>query len=119
MINKKRVCGYLKNIYINEGKKGVDKYINYIDNESSKKKISLDRALELEDIKNTCKWWLTNVKDKIDIQKENTLRQEKRNNKEKKIIDYLIDQVLNHGMSYAQIKNPIYQEAVIEATVPF
>ena len=73
-INRQSLCGYLKKIFINEGERGLKRYQDYLSKENSKKRNSLDRMLELNQMIDTTNWWITNVKSHINTTKEKGAR---------------------------------------------
>ncbi len=117
-VNRKSLCGYLKKIYVKGGKHEVSKYRDYLSKELNKKRISIERTMELQELINTCDWWAKNVMIHIDVETIKARKHESECRKEKKLLDYFINQVQEGKMTLLDIKNEGYREMVLEATVP-
>ena len=118
-VNRKSLCGYLKKLFIKGGKHEVTKYRDYLSKELSKKRISIERTMELQELMNTCDWWTSNVMIHIDIEKEKTIKHDRECRKEKRLLDYFVKQVQEGNMTLQDIKNDVYREMVLDATVPW
>lgn len=113
VIDRKSFCGYLKKIYVNGGDSALNRYQKYLLKESAKKRISLDRVKELEDMKITLNWWLDNVKKHINIDTIKRRQLERQNIKDRKLICYFADKIAKNEMSIEDIKSEIIRESVI------
>ena len=118
-INGRQLCGYLKKIFVESGDLAVNQYIEYIKKESNKKRASLERLAECQEILITCDWWIKNVKPYLKVEDIKKAKFEKENKKEKRILAYLVDQVQSQQLSINDIKSPLYRELVLETVLPF
>lgn len=118
-INRQSLCGYLKKIFINEGERGLKRYQDYLSKENSKKRNSLDRMLELNQMIDTTKWWILNVKPHINTTKEKERIFQRERSKEQRLLDYLKNQIETGQITFADIKSPIYREMLEDQILPF
>ena len=118
-INRQSLCGYLKKIFINEGERGLKRYQDYLSKENSKKRNSLDRMLELNQMIDTCNWWIKTVKPHIDTNKEKEKIWKRETAKERRILDYFQNQLEEGIITLQDVKSPIYREYLLEASLPF
>ena len=118
-INRQSLCGYLKKIFINEGERGLKRYQDYLSKENSKKRNSLDRMLELNQMIDTTNWWITNVKSHINTTKEKERIFQRERSKEHRLLDYLKNQIETGQITFADIKSPIYREMLEDQILPF
>lgn len=118
-INRQSLCGYLKKIFINEGERGLKRYQDYLSKENSKKRNSLDRMLELNQMIDTTNWWITNVKSHINTTKEKERIFQRERSKEQRLLDYLKNQIETGQITFADIKSPIYREMLEDQILPF
>ena len=102
-VNRKSLCGYLKKLFIKGGKHEVTRYRDYLSKE----------------LNNTCDWWTKEVMIHIDIEKEKTKKHDRECRKEKQLLDYFVKQVQEGNMTLQDIKNDVYREMVLDATVPW
>ena len=112
-IDRKAFCGYLKKIYVKGGDSALDRYKKYLIKESSKKRLSLDKVNELEDMKITFDWWLTNVKKHINVDAIKRSQLEKQNAKDRQLINYFADKITREEMTINDIKSDTIRENVI------
>ena len=61
--------------------------------ELNKKRITIERTMELQELMNTCDWWTKEVMIHIDIEKEKTKKHDRECRKEKQLLDYFVKQV--------------------------
>ncbi len=118
-INRQSLCGYLKKIFINEGERGLKRYQDYLSKENSKKRNSLDRMLELNQMIDTTNWWIINVKPHINTTKEKERIFQRERSKEQRLLDYLKNQIETGQITFADIKSPIYREMLEDQILPF
>ena len=118
-INRQSLCGYLKKIFINEGERGLKRYQDYLSKENSKKRNSLDRMLELNQMIDTTNWWILNVKPHINTTKEKERIFQRERSKEQRLLDYLKNQIETGQITFADIKSPIYREMLEDQILPF
>lgn len=118
-INRQSLCGYLKKIFINEGERGLKMYQDYLSKENSKKRNSLDRMLELNQMIDTTNWWIINVKPHINTTKEKERIFQRERSKEQRLLDYLKNQIETGQITFADIKSPIYREMLEDQILPF
>lgn len=118
-INRQSLCGYLKKIFINEGERGLKRYKDYLSKENSKKRNSLDRMLELNQMIDTTNWWILNVKPHINTTKEKERIFQRERSKEQRLLDYLKNQIETGQITFADIKSPIYREMLEDQILPF
>ena len=118
-VNRKSLCGYLKKLFIKGGKHEVTRYRDYLSKELNKKRITIERTMELQELMNTCDWWTKEVMIHIDIEKEKTKKHDRECRKEKCLLDYFVKQVQEGNMTLQDIKNDGYREMVLEASVPW
>lgn len=118
-VNRKSLCGYLKKIYVKGGKHEVNKYRDYLQKELNKKRITIEKSMELQELLNTCDWWAKNVMIHIDVETIKARKHESDCKKEKRLLDYFVKQVQEGNMTLQDIKNDVYREMVLDATVPW
>lgn len=118
-INRQSLCGYLKKIFINEGERGLKRYQDYLSKENSKKRNSLDRMLELNQMIDTTNWWIINVKPHINTTKEKERIFQRERSREQRLLDYLKNQIETGQITFADIKSPIYREMLEDQILPF
>lgn len=118
-INRQSLCGYLKKIFINEGERGLKRYQDYLSKENNKKRNSLDRMLELNQMIDTTNWWIINVKPHINTTKEKERIFQRERSKEQRLLDYLKNQIETGQITFADIKSPIYREMLEDQILPF
>lgn len=118
-INRASLCGYLKKIFISEGERGLKRYQDYLSKENSKKRNSLDRMLELNQMIDTTNWWILNVKPHINTTKEKERIFQRERSKEQRLLDYLKNQIETGQITFADIKSPIYREMLEDQILPF
>lgn len=112
VIDRRSFCGYLKKIYVKGGDNALNRYTKYLTKERSKKRLSLDRINELEDMKNTLEWWITNVKKHINVDTIKRRQLERQNIKDRKLVSWLAGQVVTGAMTVESIRNEIIRDDV-------
>lgn len=119
--NRKQLCGYLKKIFIKDGKEEVNKYNDYLKKELNKKKISLERFQEVQDQLSTVSWWMDNVMPKYNLETLRNEKHERDTKKESKTVTYLCNKIIGGEMSIKDIKSEGYRALVEEyfSNTPF
>ena len=67
----------------------------------------------------TYNWWIKTVKPHIDTNKEKEKIWKRETAKERRILDYLQNQLEEGIITLQDVKSPIYREYLLEASLPF
>lgn len=111
-INGAKVCAHLKNLFTKGGADSVNNYADYINKQSQKKKLSLERIQELNEISLTISWWKENVMKKLDRTSLQVKKHQQESKKEQRLISYFVNNITSGKWTLDDIKSEAYRELV-------
>lgn len=111
-INGAKVCAHLKNLFTKGGADSVNNYADYINKQSQKKKLSLERIQELNEISLTISWWKENVMKKLDRASLQEKKHQQESKKEQRLISYFVNNITSGKWTLDDIKSEAYRELV-------
>lgn len=111
-INGAKVCAHLKNLFTKGGADSVNNYADYINKQSQKKKLSLERIQELNEISLTISWWKENVMKKLDRTSLQEKKHQQESKKEQRLISYFVNNITSGKWTLDDIKSEAYRELV-------